>query len=67
MRVGGVPHFQRCFGGQVTDEVVRWHLSGFDAQQQPFVMGVYPLLLDEMCWFPAVYFDGDDWKADASA
>ena len=27
----------------VTDDVIRWHLSGYDAEGQPFVAGVYPL------------------------
>src|SRR5215207_2369765 len=31
----------------VTDDVIRWHLSGCDAAGQPFVAGVYPLLQDE--------------------
>jgi hypothetical protein len=31
----------------VTDDVIRWHLSGQDDGGQPFVAGVYPLLLDE--------------------
>jgi hypothetical protein len=30
----------------VTDDVVRWHLSGRDAASRPFVMGAYPLLQD---------------------
>jgi hypothetical protein len=38
----------------VTDDVIRWHLSGHDDAGQPFVAGVYPLLQDEMCWFLAV-------------
>jgi hypothetical protein len=29
----------------VTDEVVRWHLSGQDSKGRDFVMGLYPLLL----------------------
>src|ERR1041385_7026615 len=29
----------------VTDEVVRWHLSGRDELGRDFVMGVYPMLL----------------------
>src|SRR5437868_10301329 len=28
----------------VTDDVVRWHLSGADGEGKPFVAGVYPLL-----------------------
>ena len=41
----------------VTDDVIRWHLSGRDPEGQPFVAGVYPLLLDETCFFLAVDFD----------
>ena len=33
----------------VTDEVIRWHLSGRDDQGRDFVMGVYPMLRDETC------------------
>src|SRR5438309_6117820 len=33
---------QRFF--QVTDEVIRWHLSGRDAQGRDFIMGIYPML-----------------------
>jgi len=35
----------------VTDEVIRGHLLGKQT------IGVYPLLLDETCWFLAVDFD----------
>src|SRR5687767_8703831 len=41
----------------VTDDVIRWHLSGYDADAQPFVAGVYPLLQDETCFLLAVDFD----------
>ena len=51
----------------VTDDVIRWHLSGIDDHGQPFVMGVYPMLLDERCWFLAADFDGEDWAVDAKA
>jgi superfamily II DNA or RNA helicase/very-short-patch-repair endonuclease len=51
----------------VTDEVSRWHLSGEDDRRQPFVMGVYPMLLDEKCWFLAADFDRTDWQPDALA
>ena len=50
----------------VTDDVIRWHLSGRDAEGQPFVAGVYPLLLDETCFFLAVDFDKSGWQDDAS-
>ncbi|AMY08178.1 UvsW helicase [Luteitalea pratensis] len=51
----------------VTDEVIRWHLSGQDAAGQPFVAGVYPLLLDETCFFLAADFDKTTWRDDALA
>jgi superfamily II DNA or RNA helicase len=51
----------------VTDDVIRWHLSGCDAEGQPFVAGVYPLLQDETCFFLAVDFDKANWREDAAA
>jgi superfamily II DNA or RNA helicase/very-short-patch-repair endonuclease len=51
----------------VTDEVIRWHLSGCDGEGQPFVAGVYPLLQDETCFFLAVDFDKTGWREDATA
>lgn len=51
----------------VTDEVLRWHLTGKDTQNREFVMGIYPMLLDEHCNFLAVDFDGEHWREDASA
>jgi hypothetical protein len=51
----------------LTDDVVRWHLSGHDDDGQPFVAGVYPMLLDETCFFLAVDFDKTGWREDATA
>lgn len=51
----------------LSDEVIRWHLSGCDPESQPFVAGVYPLLQDETCFFLAVDFDKADWGGDARA
>ena len=51
----------------VSDDVIRWHLSGCDNTGQPFVAGVYPLLLDETCFFLAVDFDKANWQDDARA
>jgi superfamily II DNA or RNA helicase/very-short-patch-repair endonuclease len=51
----------------VTDDVIRWHLSGRDDAGQAFVAGVYPLLLDETCFFLAVDFDKTGWQADSTA
>jgi hypothetical protein len=51
----------------VTDDVIRWHLSGQDDQGRGFVMGVYPLLFDETCFFLAADFDNSMWGDDAAA
>jgi superfamily II DNA or RNA helicase len=51
----------------VTDDVIRWHLSGHDDASQPFVAGVYPMLVDETCFFLAVDFDKRNWLEDANA
>ena len=48
----------------VTDDVISCHLSGSDAEGQPFVAGVYPLLQDETCFFLAVDFDKAGWRED---
>jgi len=45
----------------VTDRVLLDHLRG------RHVIGVYPLLEDETCWFLAVDFDKGDWKEDVAA
>src|SRR5208282_5870159 len=51
----------------VTDDVVRWHLSGHDDNGGKFVMGVYPMLQDESCFFLAADFDKTHWREDAEA
>jgi superfamily II DNA or RNA helicase len=56
----------RCFL-PVTDEVIRWHLSGRTEQGQDFVIGVYPMLQDEACYFLAIDFDGENWQTDTAA
>ena len=43
------------------DEAIHIHLAG------KYTIGVYPLLLDETCWFLAVDFDKTTWKEDAAA
>lgn len=45
----------------LTDDVVRAHLMG------KHTIGIYPLLLDETCWFLAVDFDKRTWQHDAGA
>jgi superfamily II DNA or RNA helicase len=51
----------------VTDDVIRWHLSGRDAEGRDFVAGVYPMLQDENCFFLAADFDKAHWQEDAVA
>jgi len=51
----------------VTDEAIRWHLSGQDDDGCDFVMGVYPMLLDESCYFLAIDFDKAQWREDVAA
>ncbi len=51
----------------VTDEVIRWHLSGKDESGHDFVAGVYPMLVDETCYFLAMDFDKESWHEDVLA
>jgi hypothetical protein len=51
----------------VTNEVIQWHLLGVDNKGNDFVMGIYPMLLDETCFFLAVNFDKSSWQKDAVA
>lgn len=51
---------QRSFA-PVTDTVIREHLEG------KHIIGVYPLLTDETCWFLAIDFDKESWSNDVNA
>ena len=54
----------------VSDEIIRNHLKGedpYDRIGRDFTIGVYPLLIDETCWFLAVDFDKSTWVKDAKA
>ncbi|MFV1968348.1 MAG: DEAD/DEAH box helicase family protein, partial [Pirellulaceae bacterium] len=51
----------------VTEEVIRGHLSGRDADGRDFVMGIYPMLLDETCFLLAADLDKTHWQEDAAA
>jgi superfamily II DNA or RNA helicase/very-short-patch-repair endonuclease len=64
IRCGDCPH-QRFL--PVADQTIRWHLSGRDDAGKDFVMGIYPMLEDETCFFLAVDFDGEGWRDDAKA
>ncbi|MCF8069145.1 MAG: DEAD/DEAH box helicase [Desulfobacterales bacterium] len=51
----------------VDDEVIRNHLLGFnpkDKKQNDFTIGVYPMLIDEQCWFLVGDFDKASWQED---
>ncbi len=45
----------------VTDQTILRHL------REPHVIGVYPLLEDETCWFLAIDFDKHAWIEDVMA
>jgi hypothetical protein len=49
----------------VTNDVVGWHLSGQDDFGKDFVMAVYPMLIDETCFFLAIDFSTAYWQEDA--
>ena len=51
----------------MTDEQIQWHLQGMDDQRKAFVMGIYPMMLDDTCYFLAVDFDKENWDVDAKA
>lgn len=58
IKCGDCPHRQFL---PLTDQVLYKHLAG------EIVIGVYPLLLDDTCYFLAVDFDEADWRGDATA
>lgn len=45
----------------IDDQVIEEHLRGEK------VIGVYPMLDDDRCWFIVIDFDKGDWQADTSA
>ena len=49
----------------LTPAVIRDHLRGEREGEhgREFVVGIYPLLADETCWFLALDFDGPSWKS----
>jgi len=57
----------------VTEAVIEGHLQGIDPAAthrlgtQTFIVGVYPLLPDETCWFLAADFDKQSWMRDVKA
>jgi len=54
----------------LTDAVITNHLMGVGNPaklHEDYVIGVYPLLQDERCWFLAVDFDKASWQQDVLA
>ena len=54
----------------VNENVLLNHLTGRDVSSRSykdFTAGVYPLLLDNTCWFLAIDFDKETWKDDVIA
>ena len=48
----------------LTDEVLKTHLQ---EDSHPVIVGIYPLLVEDMCWFLAIDFDKASWKDDTAA
>lgn len=54
----------------ITDDTIKRHLRGSfgsNGGRADYVMGVYPLLQDDTCWFLTADFDGEHWADDARA
>ena len=51
----------------VTDTIIAQHLRGEGADGRDFIIGVYPMLADETCWFLAADFDKKSWRDDVAA
>ncbi len=64
IKCAACPHQQFL---SVTDDAVRCHLTGKDDTGRDFVMGVYPMLRDETCFFLAIDLDKRSWREDARA
>ena len=52
----------------VSDQVIEWHLRGKKLREsKDFIIGVYPMMQDETCFFLAADFDKLTWEEDISA
>ncbi|WP_425411950.1 TOTE conflict system archaeo-eukaryotic primase domain-containing protein [Magnetospirillum moscoviense] len=51
----------------VTDTIIAQHLRGEGSDGRDFIIGVYPMLADETCWFLAADFDKKSWRDDVAA
>ena len=50
-----------------SEEIVRWHLRGFDSQTKPFEVGVYPMDANATVAFAVIDFDKSTWRRDTLA
>jgi superfamily II DNA or RNA helicase len=50
-----------------SDTIVARHLKGTSDAGSPFVIGVYPMMVDNTCGFLAVDFDEAEWQRDVLA
>jgi superfamily II DNA or RNA helicase len=51
----------------VDDAAIERHLRGTGPEGAHIVMGVYPMLADDSCWFIAADFDEGEWRRDVQA
>jgi len=55
----------------LSESVLRCHIAGHerpgDKASRDFIIGIYPMLRDETCWFLAVDFDKSAWQQDSAA
>lgn len=53
----------------LSEEIIRKHLGGedFNGSKRDYTIGIYPMLVDDTCWFLAVDLDKDQWQRDAAA
>lgn len=54
----------------LTDQIIEWHLRGENSDEygsKDFTIGIYPILLDEKCWFLVADFDKTTWQKDIQA
>jgi superfamily II DNA or RNA helicase len=49
------------------DAAIERHLRGTGTDGAPFIMGIYPMLPDDTCWFLAADFDEGEWRRDVQA
>lgn len=49
---------------QLDEKIIDMHLRGLDNKGNAFVAGIYPLCLEETCWFLAIDFDKGEWQKE---